>query len=393
MKLFYALLSRMIAGSAFGAVVLSVGVQAGEVMLADTSKKMVDVAPRPVEEETLCCKVFDPPALYKDEETPYIQQFSITHRYQGQYYHTDANTGEDDGWENRRWRLGATIKFLQQFTLKGQFNLNTDNNLEGRFVQDIDTLEVEWAPNAQWSLVIGKQKPGITQEYSTSSAEILTFERSLLVNQITPDKLGGITVDYGSGDFEASLGVFSGSVTDDYEFPDFDGSFGVLAKFGFDVTDDINIGLQYMWQDEDGENDGFSDYEHLMSLNSDNKWRNVGLRTELIYASGYAGVADVFGLVVLPYYDISDWLRLVARYQYATADSSDGLTLQRRYEFPAVEDGSSTEGDDYNAIYVGLNWYICGENLKLMTGIEWSSLGGDADYDGHTFFAGVRTNF
>jgi phosphate-selective porin OprO/OprP len=392
MKLIYAPLSRVIAGSAFGAVVLSAAVQAGEVMLADTSKK-VGGAPSPFEQKTLCCKVVDPPALYKDEKNPYIQQFSITHRYQGQYYSTDANTGEDDDWDNRRWRLGAEIKFLQQFALKGQFNLNTDSSLAGRFFQNVDTLEVEWAPRDEWSVVVGKQKPGITKEYSTSSAKILTFERSLLVNQITPDKLGGISVDYGSGAIEANLGVFSGSVDDDYELPDFEGSFGVLAKFGYDVTDDINIGLHYMWQDEDDENDGFADYEHLVSLNSDNKWRNVGLQTDLIYAIGYAGVSDVFGLVVLPYYDINDGLRLVARYQYATADSSDGLRLQSRYERPAVEDGSSTRGDDYHAIYAGLNWYICGENLKLMTGIEWSGLGGKADYDGYTFFTGVRTNF
>lgn len=392
MRSSYIPLSRMIVGSAFGLVGLSAGVQTDE-SLADSSKMVVDEAPRPVEEDTLCCRIFDPPALYKDEDNPYIQEFSITHRYQGQYYYTDANTGKDDGWDNRRWRLGAAIKFLHQFTLKGRFNLNTDNNFGGRLVQDIDTLDVEWAPNAEWSVVIGKHKPGITQEYSTSSAKILTFERSLLVNQIAPDKLGGVSVDYGSGPLEASVGVFSGSVEDDYEFPDFNGSFGVLAKFGYDMTDDINIGLQYMWQDEDNENDGFADYEHLVSLNSDNNWRNVGLRTDLIYASGYAGVPDVFGLVVLPYYDIAARLRLVTRYQYATADSSDGVRLQSRYERPAVEDGSSIQGDDYHAIYAGVNWYICGDNLKLMTGIEWSALGGDADYDGYTFFAGVRTNF
>ena len=392
MKSRYALRSRMIVASALGAVLLSAGVQAAELMPAETSNK-VDGAPRPLEEMALCCRVFDPPALYKNEENPYIQQFAITHRYQGQYYSTDANTGQDDDWENRRWRLGAELEFLRQFTLKGQFNLKTDSTEEGRFFQDVDTLEVEWAPSDAWSVVFGKHKPGITQEYATSSSKILTFERSLLVNQIAPDKLGGISVDYGAGSIEASLGVFSGSVDDDYELPDLDGSFGVLAKFGYDVTDHVNIGLHYMWQDEDAENDGFADYEHLVSLNSDSEWGNVGLRTDLIYASGYAGVSDVFGLVVLPYYDIGDSLRLVARYQYATADSSDGIRLQRRYERPAVQGDSSTRGDDYHAVYAGLNWYICGENLKLMTGIEWSGLDGDADYDGYTFFTGVRTNF
>jgi phosphate-selective porin OprO/OprP len=392
MKSLHFPLRGTVAAVAFGAALLSSGAQAGEVMMADTSKKMVEVEP-PAEEPTLCDIIFDLPTLYKDKSNPYIQEIAITGRYQGQYYYVDANTGEDDGWNNRRWRLGGKVKFLNQFELSGQFNLNTSNDLDGRFFQDVDTLELEWTPSDEWAVVLGKHKPAITQEYSTSSSRILTVERSLLVNQVTPDKIGGATVAYESGPFSADLGVFSGALTDDWGLPEFDGGVGVLARFGYDVTEDTNIRLDYMYQSEDEGNDGFADYEHIVSLNSSSEWGAFGLRTDLIYAAGMDDVDDVFGIVVLPYYDVTDWLQLVARYQYATSDGDAGIRLQSRYERRALEDGSTSRGDQYHAIYGGINWYICGNNLKVMTGVEYSTLAGDADYDGVTFFAGIRTNF
>jgi len=98
----------------------------------------------------------------------------------------------------------------------------------------------------------------------------------------------------------------------------------------------------------------------------------------------------VYGLIVMPYYNLTDRLRFVVRGQYAASDSGDGLRLQRRYE-RTVADGD--RGDSYWAAYAGLNYYIMGDKLKLMSGLEYSDLSGDNDYDGWTLLTGLRLYF
>jgi hypothetical protein len=44
--------------------------------------------------------------------------------------------------------------------------------------------------------------------------------------------------------------------------------------------------------------------------------------------------------------------------------------------------------DLYNAVYAGLQYFICEDKLKLMTGVEWSDLDGGGD--SWTYFAGIR---
>jgi len=339
-------------------------------------------------------KLWDLPVLYKNEDNPYIQKVALTGRYQGQWHHTDADTGEDDGWENRRWRFGGKIQFLQDFTLKGEFNLDTTNDLSGeRFFRDIDSLELDWKISDTFELAVGKMKPKITQEYSVSSKKILTFERSLIVNQIVPDKVWGVAANGDYGKFDWQLGVFSGGLDGDYDFPEFDAGVGYNASFGFDLSDESKIRFDYIYNDGDEDNNGFEDYDNIFSFNTTTGYDDWGLNTDLIYATGIGDTDDVFGLILLPYYNITKKLQLVGRYQFATSSSDDGIRLQSRYERPAVDDGSGDRGDDYHAFYAGLNYYLYGHKLKLMNGIEYSTLGGDADFGGYTFFTGVRLYF
>ena len=62
-------------------------------------------------------------------------------------------------------------------------------------------------------------------------------------------------------------------------------------------------------------------------------------------------------------------LKLVVRYLYQEADQSQGLKLNSRY-VPLADtrdnsiDLNSGRGDQHQALYLGLNYYLCGENLK-----------------------------
>ena len=128
-----------------------------------------------------------------------------------------------------------------------------------------------------------------------------------------------------------------------------------------------------------------------MSLNLKLKQGAFGLTADLIFAKGLNNISDVWGFVILPSYDITKRIQVAARYHHANADDANGLTAAKRYEQSA---GGGT-GDNYNAGYLGLNYYIYGNKLKLMTGAEYSKLdGGTAEgWDGWTVFTGVRVSW
>ncbi len=78
------------------------------------------------------------------------------------------------------------------------------------------------------------------------------------------------------------------------------------------------------------------------------------------------------------------------------------MAAQSRYEreipinpIPGV-DGSRNRGDEYHAIYLGAQYFIHGNKLKLLAGAEWSRLSRDGrptGYEGVTTLTGIRLSF
>jgi len=188
---------------------------------------------------------------------------------------------------------------------------------------------------------------------------------------------------------EKPYGLFGGA-EGELEFPSVDGGFNVFAELTYDLTDATTGHFHYLWHEDDADNVAFSDYDNIFSVGQTTATDAGGLITDFIYATGESEVSDVYGVVVMPYYNLSDRLRFVVRGQYAASDDSDGLRLQSRYERP-VADGE--RGDSYWAVYAGLNYHIMGDKLKLMNGFEYSELSGESDFDGWGFFTGVRLYF
>ena len=353
--------------------------------------------PVAAEPASLCDQIFGIPTLYRNPDNPYIQRFAIRGRYQGQYHYTDADTGTSEDWENRRIRFGADLDFLRDFSFETRFNIKRSSG-GGRLFEDVYTMSVTWKLSPDVSLQVGKQKPLVTQEWRTSSAAILTFERSLLVNTVIPDPIWGARVSGRANGWLYEAALFTASLDGDYDFPDFDGGWAALGSIGYDYADSAGLDravvrLDYFHQDGDDRNNGVKPFRHVLSLNSTHQTGRFGLNTDLIYASGDGNVADVYGVVVMPYYDLLEKLRLVTRYTYAGGDGSSPLALASRYERPAVQDGSSIRGDNYHSVYGGLNYYLCGDKLKLMAGAEYATMGGDSRYSGITWLGGVRLDF
>jgi phosphate-selective porin OprO/OprP len=89
---------------------------------------------------------------------------------------------------------------------------------------------------------------------------------------------------------------------------------------------------------------------------------------------------------------VPDRLQLVGRYSFATSGDESGVRPQGRYETPA----GAMRGDSYHAFYLGAQYFIHGDKIKLMAGAEYAALGCDdhADrYDGYTFLTGLRLSF
>jgi len=108
----------------------------------------------------------------------------------------------------------------------------------------------------------------------------------------------------------------------------------------------------------------------------------------------------VFGLTIEPTWLLTsevlgnnDPLELVFRYQYANSSRDNGLFLQRRYEQKVTEG----EGDQYQALYTGLSYYLYGHKLKLMAGGEYAHMKDAANdggkYKGWTWFGAIRLYF
>ena len=95
-----------------------------------------------------------------------------------------------------------------------------------------------------------------------------------------------------------------------------------------------------------------------------------------------------------------DRLKLVLRYQYEGSDEKKGVGLNSRYARVAEDRDSnikinSGRGDNHHSAYAGLNYYFCGENLKLISGIQYDDLSsaGARVYEGWTLGTSLRIWF
>lgn len=345
-------------------------------------------------------RLWEASRLYEDEENSVIQAFSIVGRYHGQYSSVNADQGSADGWENRRFYVGAEAVLFHDFTVHAQIKISEDFD---PFYDGLYQAFVKWSPNDELTLAAGRLDFLFAgMERSLSSTKIVTFERGLLANQLFPGEVVGAGAKFKSGDFTYRAGVFSGSI--EKEFTSFAGGFGAVAGVGYDAPlfyETGSIHLDYLYNNGNPSNNALEPYDHVLSLWHQGRTGPFSLGLEMTWAHGIAGRKPVWGATALGTYELSkdllrkgDALEAVLRYQYAASDGDDGLQLQSRYEQDVVPGGS---GNAYHAVYAGLNYLIFGDRLKLMAGAEYAvmedaSPAGDS-FDGWTYFAGIRVYF
>lgn len=358
---------------------------------------MPDTAPVEQESslESTLEKIWNLPMLYNNPDNPVLQKLAITGRYQGQYYWLDSDKGDADDWENRRWWIGADMTIFKKLRIKGDIEINDDLN---PFYSNLYEAYISYKHSDEFLLGFGRREFLWSDEYK-SSKYVLTFERSLLIEQLRPSTATGLWAAGKVGNVVYDAGVYFGSL--DSELGSFDeGNFYTLS-IGYDLAEQMGwkkslVKLDWLINDTDAGSDVPKPYDHALSLNWSAEKDRYGIGTDIMYGAGEGSTADVFGISVIPTYDLTDKLELILRYQFATSDG-DGLRAPGRYlgKAPNLTDGGV--GDEFHAFYGGLNYYILDHRLKLMAGAEYATMSdGDGDggaIDGWQLMTGIRLYF
>lgn len=343
--------------------------------------------------------------LYKNKSNPYIQQFKFFGRAQYQWGYTDGEVdGEDfnaQGDEIRRLRLGSEIKFLNGFKLKGNINLEQGGFRNHEFgYNDFDELYLSYSFGnvgavEDLSLTYGRQKFEFSQEAHTSSKKIKTVERSNVANFFYDSaRPTGLTVNGKSSGFDFGFSFYSSDA--DEAIGNWDDGQIYLLNLGFEAAGGEFL-VDFAYNDVSDDDDDILQFEWGTSVAYVTELGNWELMLNGLYGETQDSDA-VYGLVIMPStYIIEDKLEFVARYQYFGSEEQDVKINSRNVRNAASFDGLSVAtGDENHSLYAGLNYYFCGHSSKIMTGLEYETLDGDAanaDVEATTFWLAYRMYF
>lgn len=325
--------------------------------------------------------------LYKGDSSELVQEVWLLGRYQGQY-HWSEGSGEDmddEGYETRRLRMGGQAKLFNKLTLHAQMVSGSDVS---PFYNGFTELWAQWAFSQEFMFTLGQQKHRFTHDRNVSSRYLNYLERGMLTNMFGADYTPAATLQGTINKFSYYTGVFSNATGSNMgdAFTELDSGFSYLAAGYYDLehameTDTAHVYLSYLYSDAK---------ESATNLNRFNN----GVSSALILTEGSMSLVTeatlglneteggALGINLQPGYFLTDNLQMVGRCQISGSDKEEGLRAQRRYE----RDSSLSKGDLYSATYMGLNYYIAKHRLKLMTGIEYSTLGGEQVWTSSAMF-------
>lgn len=364
-------------------------------------------------------ELFKLPVLYKNPDNRFLREFSLAANVQWQWAEGDSDRGNfgtrdrpgaltwSDDIEVRRMELGFRAQLGDSWKFQAKIDANpsgeldsaADRSLGHGFYRDLHDISVIYSYSPALNLGIGKvTSKFFTYENSTSSSEIIVFERSLLVETLIPKDLTGVWVNGAKNHWLYGFAVYAG----DYqpELPEFDAGFVTQTSIGYDFSESLGydkaiVKFDHQYGSSAENSNGSGKFEQAFSLNTLFKQGPFTLYTDLLAGLGRGEQGDVIGITLTPSYHLTEDLELIFRYQHANG-SDDGLQLLSRYERLAPDLTDGGRGGSYDAAYLGLNYYLHGHKLKLMAGAEYNRMRGGGDggsYEGVTSLAGIRLSF
>jgi phosphate-selective porin OprO/OprP len=333
---------------------------------------------------------------YDNDTNPGVQSVQFSGRFQYEYAAVDGDHGSHSEWNVRRMRLGVKTRFLEDFTFHAEADFNPEE--ADPFYKRITDFYLEWRANDSMALTFGKQSVPFTNEGSTSSKELLTIDRSNLANNMwfSEEYMPGISLEGTISNWQYHVGAFSAGEKN-REFGRFSGSVFTLATLGYDFKEQLGVNRallrgNYIYQTPDKDNTFTRQLHHMTSIHFDLDMDRWGIHEDLSMGSGHQGQSDLWGLMTMPYVNVTQKFQVVGRHTYLTSDGPNGVRLAR-YEKSAV----AGRGDQYNEWYLGANYFFYGHKLKFQTGVAFGDMDDIAndggEYNGVAATAGLRVSW
>lgn len=325
--------------------------------------------------------------LYENPDNQRFQRFALSGRAQGDYAWLDADEGDYDRLRWRRFRFGFNSRHGDRWTVRLEADFDMNNSMNDAYNRLTDA-HIDWQLNESTVLKVLKHSAGFTLDGATSSKKLLTPERNNLTNNLwfTAEYFTGVSL---SGEptrhWSYRTGVYSSDPDD--EIGATEASFFTLLSIGHTFSNG-SIDLDYVYNDKDPEANT-RNFAHVVSIRGEwvpNTW---GLQADLSYGDGYYEQSDVWGLVLMPFYNFTKRWQLVLRMTFLDSDDNNGLRLNR-YENRILDE----RGDEYLEAFAGINLYLYGHRLKWQNGVQYADMDDDdADggrYNGWGFTSGLR---
>jgi hypothetical protein len=336
--------------------------------------------------------------IHSDPENTYFQSLTLFARLHYQADHIDGDDNLGNSFQNssdnyRRARVGAKADFLRLFSVKAVIDLVNDNRFRGAELDwgyrrfDSATLTFDLAEAFQigaldaLALTYGRHVFILTSEMATSSNLIMTIERSAIANKVHNDaRPTGLSVQAEKDGWLVTAAVFSSE--DDSEFiGGFNDGIAYYAAIDRTVSKNLSFHLDAVVNDTSTGDDDIIGYDWASSFNVIWDDKPYGMLSALVLGDNGAlpgGTGGAFhGFTVMPWFWIApEKLQAVFQYSFSGSDEASGIRANARYLAASqnIASVNSGRGDGLHTVYLGLNHHFCGDNLKLMGGIEYASL-------------------
>ncbi|MCC5843247.1 MAG: hypothetical protein JJU05_03245 [Verrucomicrobia bacterium] len=304
----------------------------------------------------------------------FVQDIRVRGRVQTQFGYSDVSNDEGSSdystFEVRRARIGIRGNFENNFRAQAEANVVPGSNLSMR------SAYVEWREHKAANVKVGFDKPFTSIEENTSSASILTVERTLLSNTVAAvGPTNGLAVHGDLGTFFYGAGVYTGENNTNTANESVNYMTNLMVGLNLDgmVSEGSRLRIRGAYLNHDDENSN-SSFEDVYAIGFHFAQGGFDLRAE--YMLGDNDGTETSGFYIMPSLMLSDKLQGVARYEMSESDSATGLRAASRYarRVDILEEGDTQRGDEHWALYLGVNYYLNGDGNKLMFGVEFAEL-------------------
>jgi phosphate-selective porin OprO/OprP len=333
---------------------------------------------------------------YRNDKARFVQRVQFLGRYQHDFALVNSDQGDHDEWNIRRFRAGARVTMFRTFMVHVEVDMNPQEH--DPFYVRLTDAYLQWSRSPRFVIQGGKHAVPFTSEGATSSRELISIDRSSIGTNIwfPQEYMPGVSVSGRVSPWVYRAGIYS-SGAQNREFGEFTGGIFTLALLGYDLAP--KLGLReaivtgnYLYQQEDTNNTFTRELQHVLSIHSRFEGVRWGLRTDVAKAIGYLAQPDLWGVMALPFMNVTQRFQLVGRYTLVKSDGLNGVR-PTTYENSVVPG----RGDRFEDFYAGANYYFYGHRLKLQTGLQWGDMEDRANdggaYSGFAWTSGVRVGW